>query len=44
MYKDYKATRPPMPEDLQVQMPYVRMILEGLSVKVLEKEVMRPTT
>lgn len=38
MYKDYKATRPPMPEDLQVQIPYIREILDALNVKVLEKE------
>jgi DNA polymerase-1 len=38
IYKDYKATRPPMPEDLQVQIPYIKEILEGLNVKVLERE------
>ena len=38
IYKDYKATRPPMPEDLQVQIPYIKEILEGLNVGVLERE------
>jgi len=38
IYEDYKATRPPMPEDLQVQIPYIKEILEGLNVKVLERE------
>ena len=38
IYKDYKATRPPMPEDLQVQIPYIKEILEGLHVSVLERE------
>jgi DNA polymerase I len=38
IFKDYKATRPPMPEDLQVQIPYIREILVALNVKVLERE------
>ncbi|MFH1123740.1 MAG: DNA polymerase I, partial [Pseudomonadota bacterium] len=38
LYKDYKATRPPMPEDLIVQLPYIRAIAEGLNVAVIEKE------
>jgi DNA polymerase-1 len=36
--EDYKATRPPMPEDLQVQIPYIKKVLEGLNIRVLEKE------
>ena len=27
IYKDYKATRPPMPEDLVLQLPYIEAIL-----------------
>ena len=38
IFKDYKATRPPMPEDMAVQMPYIRDVVAGLSVKVLEEE------
>jgi len=38
IYREYKATRPPMPEDLQVQIPYIKMVLEGLNVKVLERQ------
>ncbi|MFO7460523.1 MAG: 5'-3' exonuclease H3TH domain-containing protein, partial [Desulfatiglandales bacterium] len=38
IFKDYKATRPPMPEDLQVQVPYIRKMLSALNVKVLERE------
>jgi DNA polymerase I len=38
LFKDYKATRPPMPEDLQVQIPYIRKMLSALNVKVLERE------
>ena len=38
IFKDYKANRPPMPEDLQEQIPYIKRILEGLNVKALEKK------
>ncbi len=38
IFKDYKATRPPMPEDLAVQMPYIKEVVEGLSLKTLELE------
>jgi len=38
MFDDYKATRPPMPEELRVQIPYIKEVLNGLNVKVLEKE------
>ena len=38
IYKDYKATRPPMPEDLALQIPYIKAIVEGLGVKTIERE------
>jgi len=38
IYKDYKATRPPMPEDLLVQLPYIYAILKNLGVRTIEKE------
>lgn len=38
LYSDYKATRPPMPEDLVAQLPYIREVLKGLNVKMIEKE------
>jgi DNA polymerase-1 len=38
IYKDYKATRPPMPEDLVVQLPYIQAILKGLGIRTIEKE------
>ncbi len=38
LYDQYKATRPPMPEDLVVQLPYIKRILQALNVKMLEKE------
>ena len=38
IYKQYKANRPPMPEDMAVQVPLVREILDALNIKVLELE------
>ena len=38
LYAEYKATRPPAPEDLVVQIPYIKRIVEGLSLKMLERE------
>lgn len=32
IYKEYKANRPPMPEDLVVQIPYIRKIVDGLNI------------
>ncbi len=38
IYKDYKANRPPMPEDLVEQLGYIKNIIKGLNVMMLEKE------
>ena len=38
IYEDYKATRPPMPEDLALQLPYIQAILKGLGIRTIEKE------
>ena len=38
IYEDYKATRPPMPEDLVLQLPYIHAILKGLGIRTIEKE------
>ena len=38
IFKDYKANRPPMPEDLAVQIPYIQKITEGLNVQFLGKQ------
>jgi len=38
IYKDYKANRPPMPEDMAVQVPVIKDILSKLNVAVLEKQ------
>ncbi len=38
LYEGYKATRPPTPEDLAVQIPYIRSIVKGLNLMMIEKE------
>ncbi|MGE5839380.1 MAG: 5'-3' exonuclease, partial [Deltaproteobacteria bacterium] len=38
LYDQYKATRPPAPEDLSVQFPYIREIVQGLGLAMVEKE------
>jgi DNA polymerase-1 len=37
LYKDYKANRPPMPEDLSVQVPVIKEITQGFNLTVIEK-------
>jgi DNA polymerase-1 len=36
LFDKYKATRPPMPEDLSVQLPYVRRMCEAMRLPILE--------
>lgn len=36
IFKDYKATRPPMPEDLQLQIPYIKEITKAFNLPVIE--------
>ncbi len=38
LYEKYKANRPPAPEDLIVQIPYIKRIVRNLNVKLLEKD------
>ncbi len=38
LYRAYKATRPPAPEDLVAQFPYIRAIVQGLGLAMIEKE------
>ncbi len=38
MYKEYKANRPPMPEDMAVQIPVVKKVIDALNIKRLEVE------
>ncbi|MDT8336025.1 MAG: DNA polymerase, partial [Desulfurivibrionaceae bacterium] len=37
MYKDYKANRPPMPEDLACQIPYVRDAVAAYNIRFIEE-------
>lgn len=36
LFADYKAQRPPMPEDLSVQIPFVRRYCEAMKLPILE--------
>ncbi|MFH1153986.1 MAG: DNA polymerase I [Pseudomonadota bacterium] len=38
LYEAYKATRPPMPEDLVVQIPHIKAIVRALNIPVVEKQ------
>lgn len=38
MYSDYKANRPSMPDDMAVQIPYIKKITEGFSLPIFEKQ------
>ena len=36
MYKDYKANRPPMPEDMSAQIPYIKKITAAFRLPIIE--------
>jgi DNA polymerase-1 len=38
MFDAYKANRPPMPEDLSVQIPYIKEITSAFNLPVIEKQ------
>jgi len=38
LFAEYKAQRPPMPDDLAVQLPYIRQLCHGLGLPLLEYE------
>src|SRR5271155_4961313 len=38
LYTEYKAQRPPMPEDLVVQLPMVRRVCEAMRLAVVERQ------
>jgi len=38
IYPEYKANRPPMPDDLAVQIPYVRKIVQSYNILSLEHD------
>lgn len=37
MYKEYKANREEMPEDLRKSIPYIRKIIEAFNIPIIEK-------
>ena len=37
LYEAYKANRPPTPEDLLIQTPYIKQVLEALRIPALER-------
>jgi len=38
MYKEYKAQRKGMPEELRVQMPVLKEVLQAMNIAIIEKE------
>lgn len=38
MYADYKANRPPMPDELSVQIPYIKKVTRGFRLLTIEKQ------
>jgi len=38
MYGDYKANRPPMPDELAIQIPYIKEVVSGLNIAIIEKQ------
>ena len=36
IFSDYKANRPPMPDDLSVQVPLIKEVIQGFRIAVLE--------
>jgi len=38
IYEEYKANRPPMPDDLVTQLPYIKEILKAKNIKIIEME------
>ena len=38
LYEEYKANRPPMPEDMALQLPYIREVTSAFNLTIIEKE------
>ena len=38
IYAEYKANRPPMPEDLVMQLPFIKKVTRAFNIPVIEKE------
>jgi DNA polymerase I len=36
LFEKYKAQRPPMPDEMRVQLPYVRKLMEAMNMPILE--------
>jgi DNA polymerase-1 len=36
LYQDYKANRPPMPDDLVMQLPYIKSVIQGFNLPMIE--------
>jgi len=36
MYSEYKATRPPMPDDLVMQLPFIKKVIAGFNLPFIE--------
>lgn len=36
IYAEYKANRPPTPEDIKISVPYVKRLLEAMNIPILE--------
>jgi len=37
LYEDYKANRPPMPDDMAVQLPFIRKVVKNLGLAMLQE-------
>jgi len=37
MYEDYKANRPPMPDDLAIQLPTIKAVVDGFRIHMIEQ-------
>ena len=37
IFREYKATRPPVPDDMAIQIPYIKEVVGGFNLTVLEK-------
>ena len=38
LYEDYKANRPPMPEDMAVQIPYIKKVTSAFNLPIIEMQ------
>ncbi len=38
LYEEYKANRPPTPEDIKLSVPYVKRLVEAMNIPILEVE------